>query len=86
MNIVDVDAQIKKYTYAVYILQALSFLVLFTAVLGVILNYIKDDDTGFLAAITFSLAEKHFLVRLAVDYSGYFDDTNLNRLCRPGIG
>ena len=45
MNIVDVDAQIKKYTYAVYILQALSFLVLFTAILGVILNYIKDDDT-----------------------------------------
>jgi len=44
MNIVDVDAQIKKYTYAVYILQALSFLLLFTAVLGVILNYIKDDD------------------------------------------
>jgi len=42
---VDVDAQIKKYTYAVYVLQALSFLLLFTAVLGVILNYIKDDDT-----------------------------------------
>jgi len=45
MNTSDVDGQIKKYTYAVYILQALSFLVLFTALLGVILNYIKDDDT-----------------------------------------
>ena len=44
MNSVDVDADIKKYTYAVYILQALSFLVLFTAIIGVVVNYIKDDD------------------------------------------
>ena len=46
MNTHDVDAELKKYTFAVYILQALSFLVLFTAIIGVIVNYIKDDDVG----------------------------------------
>lgn len=46
MNRFDVDADLKKYTYAVYILQALSFLVLFTALIGVIVNYIKDDDVA----------------------------------------
>ncbi|MCP4485871.1 MAG: hypothetical protein GY820_00875 [Gammaproteobacteria bacterium] len=44
MNIRGVDADIKKYTYAVYILQALSFLTLITAVIGLIINYIKGDD------------------------------------------
>jgi uncharacterized membrane protein len=34
----------KKYTYAVYILQALSFPFLFTAIIGIIINYIKDDE------------------------------------------
>jgi uncharacterized membrane protein len=46
MNNFDVDADLKKYTYAVYILQALSFLVLFTAIIGLIINYIKDDDAA----------------------------------------
>lgn len=46
MNIPDVDAELKKYTFAVYILQALSFLVLFTAIIGIIVNYIKDDDVA----------------------------------------
>ena len=36
--------ELKKYTYAVYILQALSFVLLFTALIGVIVNYVKDDD------------------------------------------
>lgn len=36
--------QLKKYTYSVYILQALSFLTLITAILGVIVNYVKDED------------------------------------------
>ncbi|MCP4188552.1 MAG: hypothetical protein GY763_13190 [Gammaproteobacteria bacterium] len=44
MNTHDVDADLRKYTYAVYILQALSFLTLITAVVGLIVNYIKDDD------------------------------------------
>jgi len=34
----------KKYVYAVYILQALSFLTLFTAVIGLIVNLVKRDD------------------------------------------
>ncbi len=34
----------KKYVFAVYILQALSFVLLITAVAGIIINYIKDDD------------------------------------------
>ena len=46
MNNFNVDADLKKYTYAVYILQALSFLVLFTAIIGLIINYIKDDDAA----------------------------------------
>lgn len=46
MNNIDVDAELKKYTYAVYILQALAFLVLFTAIIGLIINYIKDDDVA----------------------------------------
>lgn len=38
----------KKYTYAVYILQALSFvpfLLCVPAILGVMINYIKGEDT-----------------------------------------
>lgn len=34
----------KKYTYAVYILQAFSFGLLVTAVIGIIINYVKDED------------------------------------------
>ena len=35
----------KKYAYSIYILQALIFVSAgFTAVIGVIINYIKDDD------------------------------------------
>jgi len=35
---------LKKYAFAVYILQALSFVTLITAVIGIIIDYIKDDD------------------------------------------
>ena len=38
------QAELKKYAYAVYILQALSFVVGVTAILGVIVNYVKDED------------------------------------------
>ena len=55
MNTHDVDAELKKYTFAVYILQALSFLVLFTAIIGIVINYIKDDDVGG------SLLQSHFI-------------------------
>ncbi len=38
------QAELKKYTYSVYILQALGFITLITPILGIIINYIKDDD------------------------------------------
>ncbi len=38
------QAELKKYIYAVYILQALSFVTLVTAIFGLIINYIKQDD------------------------------------------
>lgn len=54
----DLDRQVddnKKYVYAVYILQALFFLgLVFTPIMGVIINYIKDDD------VRGSWLESHF--------------------------
>ena len=45
----------KKYVIAVYILQALFFIgLLFTPIMGVVLNYIKDDD------VKDSWLESHF--------------------------
>lgn len=44
MDNIDLKPDAKKYTYAVYILQALFFVTVFTPVLGIIVNYIKDDD------------------------------------------
>ena len=40
----DNTVENKKYVFAVYILQALSFVLGVTAILGLIINYIKDDD------------------------------------------
>jgi uncharacterized membrane protein len=44
MSIVNPNPDVKKYTYAVYILQALSFVLPVTAVVGIIINYVKDED------------------------------------------
>jgi len=44
MSIINLDPNLKKYTYTVYILQALSFVLLVTAVVGIIINYVKDED------------------------------------------
>lgn len=44
MSIVNLNPDVKKYTYAVYILQALSFVLPVTAVVGIIINYVKDED------------------------------------------
>ena len=38
------QAELRKYAFSVYILQALYFVVLITPVIGVIINYIKQDD------------------------------------------
>jgi len=48
------QAELKKYTYSVYILQALSFLTLITAIIGLIVNYIKGED------VRGSWLESHF--------------------------
>ncbi len=40
----DALANLKKYVFVVYILQALSFVTLFSGIIGIIVNYIKDDD------------------------------------------
>ena len=44
MSIIITDPNLKKYTFTVYILQALSFVLLVTAVIGIIINYVKDED------------------------------------------
>ena len=46
--------ELKKYTYAVYILQALSFVTGVTAIVAIVINYIKDDD------VRGSWMESHF--------------------------
>ncbi|MDJ0881525.1 MAG: hypothetical protein QNJ56_07720 [Gammaproteobacteria bacterium] len=45
----------KKYVFSVYILQALSFVLGITAIIGVIINYIKEDD------LKGSWLESHFI-------------------------
>ena len=47
-------AELKKYTFAVYILQGLNFVLPFMAVIGVIVNYLKDDE------VRGSWLESHF--------------------------
>ena len=46
--------ELKKYTYSIYILQALFFVMLITPVIAIIINYIKDDD------VRGSWLESHF--------------------------
>jgi uncharacterized membrane protein len=58
------QAELKKYTYAVYILQALSFVTLITAIIGLIINYIKRDD------VRGSWLESHFRWQQATFWYG----------------
>ena len=48
------ESEAKKFTFAVYILQALSFVFIITAVAGIVINYIKEDD------VRGSWLESHF--------------------------
>ena len=57
-------AELKKYTYSVYILQALSFVTLISALIGLIINYIKDDD------VRGSWLESHFTWQKATFWYG----------------
>ena len=56
-NLVDAAvSRNKKYVIAVYVLQSLAFLgILFAPIMGVVLNYIKDDD------VKGTWLESHFL-------------------------
>ena len=58
------QAELKKYTYSVYILQALSFVTLVTSVAGLIINYIKQDD------VRGSWLESHFRWQKATFWYG----------------
>ena len=48
------QAELKKYAFAVYILQGLNFILPLMAVIGVIVNYLKDDE------VRGSWLESHF--------------------------
>lgn len=58
-------AELRKYTYSIYILQALGFVTGgLTSLLGVIINYIKDDD------VRGSWLESHFKWQKATFWYG----------------
>lgn len=57
-------AELKKFTIAVYILLALSFVTLITPIIGLIINYIKDDD------VRGSWLESHFTWQKATFWYG----------------
>ena len=48
------QAELKKYAFSVYILQALYFILVITPVIGVVINYLKDDE------VRGSWLESHF--------------------------
>ena len=58
------QASLRKYAYSVYIMQALGFLTLITPVIGIIVNYIKDDD------VRGSWLESHFRWQKATFWYG----------------
>ena len=48
------QAELKKYAFSVYILQALSFVLVITSVIGLVINYVKEDE------VRGSWLESHF--------------------------
>ena len=79
------QAELKKYTYVVYILQALAFITLVTAVVGLIVNYIKQDDVrGSWLESHFRWQKATFWYGSSVDGDRYFDNLDIHRL--PGVG
>jgi len=56
--------ELKKYAFAVYILQALAFVVPLTALAGLIVNYVKDDE------VRGSWLESHFRWQKATFWYG----------------
>lgn len=66
MSNVFSEDEVKKYTYLVYILQALVFVFPITAVAGIIINYIKEDD------VRGSWLESHFKWQKRTFWYGLF--------------
>jgi len=54
MSTIITDPNLKKYVFAVYILQALFFAFWVPPVIGIVINYIKDED------VKGSWLESHF--------------------------
>lgn len=50
----ELDSKAKKITFLVYVLQALSFVLPLTALAGIVVNYIKEDE------VRNSWLESHF--------------------------
>ena len=48
------QAELKKYAFSVYILQALSLVLVITSVIGLVINYLKEDE------VRGSWLESHF--------------------------
>ncbi len=67
------DKSLKKYVYAVYILQALAFIgLLFMPIIGVMINYIKGDDVeGTWLQSHFSWQKRTFWYGLFWSLLGY---------------
>lgn len=60
------QAELRKYVFAVYILQALGFVTLITPLVGVVINYVKRDD------LRGNWMESHFRWQLATFWYGLF--------------
>jgi len=58
------QAELKKYAFAVYLLQALNFVLPITSIIGVIVNYVKDED------VRGSWLESHFRWQKATFWYG----------------
>jgi len=58
------QAELKKYAFSVYILQALSFVLVITSVIGLIINYLKEDE------VRGSWLESHFRWQKATFWYG----------------
>ena len=67
MNMIFDEAQqeeLRRFAFSVYILQALGFILLITPIIGVIINYLKDDD------VRGSWLESHFRWQKATFWYG----------------
>ena len=60
------QAELRKYTFAVYILQALYFVLLITPIIGAVINYTKSED------VRGSWLESHFRWQKATFWYGLF--------------